>query len=260
MLTAAEVDQYRVIDTDTHVIEPYDLWTSRLLGRQVAATRCRTSSGTTTSGGRVVLRRRADRRGGRPRRRPAGASTRRTTRRAWRTSTRRPGTPTARLERMDEYGVWAQVLYPNVAGFGAGQVAHARRPRADAGLRAGLQRLPGRVRLGRPQALHPDHGAAVLGHGADARQEIVRARRQRPQGRHHDRRADLLGAAADRRPVLGPAVGGRARTPACPINFHIGSGDMSIFDTRRAERAGRTPTTPASACSSAWPTSGSSPT
>ena len=24
------VDQYRVIDTDTHVIEPYDLWTSRL--------------------------------------------------------------------------------------------------------------------------------------------------------------------------------------------------------------------------------------
>ena len=33
MLTAAEVDQYRVIDTDTHVIEPYDLWTSRLPAR-----------------------------------------------------------------------------------------------------------------------------------------------------------------------------------------------------------------------------------
>lgn len=26
----SDVDQYRVIDTDTHVIEPYDLWTSRL--------------------------------------------------------------------------------------------------------------------------------------------------------------------------------------------------------------------------------------
>src|ERR671910_84076 len=26
----SEVDAYRVIDTDTHVIEPYDLWTSRV--------------------------------------------------------------------------------------------------------------------------------------------------------------------------------------------------------------------------------------
>ena len=33
MLTPAEVDQFRVIDTDTHVIEPYDLWTSRLPAR-----------------------------------------------------------------------------------------------------------------------------------------------------------------------------------------------------------------------------------
>src|SRR4051812_12089219 len=29
MLTS-EVDRYRVIDSDTHVIEPYDLWTSRI--------------------------------------------------------------------------------------------------------------------------------------------------------------------------------------------------------------------------------------
>src|SRR5580704_15697370 len=26
----SDVDGYKVIDTDTHVIEPYDLWTSRL--------------------------------------------------------------------------------------------------------------------------------------------------------------------------------------------------------------------------------------
>src|SRR3984957_16355673 len=30
MLDIAAVDQYKVIDTDSHVIEPYDLWTSRL--------------------------------------------------------------------------------------------------------------------------------------------------------------------------------------------------------------------------------------
>ena len=29
-MLASDVDCYKVIDTDTHVIEPYDLWTSRL--------------------------------------------------------------------------------------------------------------------------------------------------------------------------------------------------------------------------------------
>jgi predicted TIM-barrel fold metal-dependent hydrolase len=29
--------------------------------------------------------------------------------------------PEGRLQLMDEYGIWAQVLYPNVAGFGAGR-------------------------------------------------------------------------------------------------------------------------------------------
>ena len=26
----SDVDRFKVIDTDTHIIEPYDLWTSRL--------------------------------------------------------------------------------------------------------------------------------------------------------------------------------------------------------------------------------------
>ena len=30
MLDLADVDQFKIIDTDSHVIEPYDLWTSRL--------------------------------------------------------------------------------------------------------------------------------------------------------------------------------------------------------------------------------------
>jgi uncharacterized protein len=29
-MLASDVDRYRVIDSDTHVIEPYDLWTSRI--------------------------------------------------------------------------------------------------------------------------------------------------------------------------------------------------------------------------------------
>jgi uncharacterized protein len=29
-MLASDVDRYRVVDSDTHVIEPYDLWTSRI--------------------------------------------------------------------------------------------------------------------------------------------------------------------------------------------------------------------------------------
>ena len=114
----SDVDQYRVIDTDTHVIEPYDLWTSRLSvdkwGDKVPHVR-------------FDEKRKED---------------------AWYFGTDRVGAAASaaqagwaefppdhppsldvvdpatwdvgdRLARMDEYGIWAQVLYPNVAGFGS---------------------------------------------------------------------------------------------------------------------------------------------
>jgi hypothetical protein len=51
---------------------------------------------------------------------------------------------TARLKKMDEYGIYAQILYPNVAAS-APAGSWAWRPGADAALRAGLQRLADRV-------------------------------------------------------------------------------------------------------------------
>ena len=51
----------------------------------------------------------------------------------------------ARLELMDQRGVWAEVLYPNVGGFGAPEVLVHRRRRAEVRVRAGLQRLLVRV-------------------------------------------------------------------------------------------------------------------
>ena len=206
----SEVDHYQVIDTDTHVIEPYDLWTSRLAVPS-GATRCPTSSGTRTT-----------------RRTPGTSVTERigaaasAAQAGWheyppehppRLADVDPATwdATPRLARMDEYGIWAQVLYPNVAGFGAGKLLDARRQRADARLRAGLQRLPGRVRVGRPQALHPDHGAAVLGHGAVPSRRSSARHRARPQGRHHDRRADLLGLPQARATRTGTGCGRCAR-------------------------------------------------
>ena len=117
----SEVDAYRVIDTDTHVIEPYDLWTSRVdvgrWGDKVPHVRFD-----------EALQEDAwyfgDNRVG-----PAAAAAQA----GWnefppkhppRLDDVDPGTweASARLNVMDKYGIWAAVLYPNVAGFGAGKM------------------------------------------------------------------------------------------------------------------------------------------
>src|SRR5215468_7248369 len=82
-------------------------------------------------------------------------------------------------------------------------------PRADARLRAGLQRLPDRLDLARPAPLHPDPRHAVLGRRRVG--EGDRALREaRPQGRALHRRAADARAADPRRPALGRDLGGGA--------------------------------------------------
>ena len=80
-----------------------------------------------------------------------------------------------RLARMDEYGIYAAVLYPNVAGFGAGKLLTMRRPAAHAGLCPGLQRLPDRVRLRRPPPVRADHAPCPCGTWSLCVKEIARA-------------------------------------------------------------------------------------
>lgn len=111
------VDRYRVIDCDCHIVEPYDLWTSRLSAKwgdevphvewsderqqdmwvgmsQYAAAAAPAMAGFSDF----------------PPSRPA------------RLSDAAPGTYDVheRLRLMDTFGIWAQVLYPNVGGFGGG--------------------------------------------------------------------------------------------------------------------------------------------
>lgn len=119
-MLASDVDRYRVIDTDTHVIEPYDLWTSRLPG---------------SWGDRVPHVKWDDKFGedawffGDDRIGAAASAAQA----GWteypplhpkRISDVDPATWDAgkRLARMEEYGIYAAVLYPNVAGFGAGKL------------------------------------------------------------------------------------------------------------------------------------------
>ncbi|MCE3288516.1 MAG: amidohydrolase [Caulobacter sp.] len=116
----AIVKDFKVIDTDTHVIEPYDLWTSRIsvkkYGDKVPHVKWDPNMNEDAwfFGG--------DRTGA-----AAGAAMA-----GWHEyPPKRPQrleqvdpalyNNTARLKKMDEYGIWAQVLYPNVAGFGAGK-------------------------------------------------------------------------------------------------------------------------------------------
>jgi predicted TIM-barrel fold metal-dependent hydrolase len=117
----SEVDRYQVIDTDTHVIEPYDLWTSRLSVAKwgdlvphvkwddqwqedawyFGDTRVGPGASAAQAGWHQY-----------PPEHPPTLDV--VDRATWDAD--------ARLQRMDEYGIWAQVLYPNVAGFGAGKV------------------------------------------------------------------------------------------------------------------------------------------
>jgi predicted TIM-barrel fold metal-dependent hydrolase len=120
-MLAAEVDQYQVVDTDTHVIEPYDLWTSRMSvakwGDQVPHVKMDDDLGEEAwyfgdnrVGGGAGAAHAGYSKFAPEHPKNLGEADRST----WDVN--------ARLARMDEYGIWAEVLYPNVAGFGAGRL------------------------------------------------------------------------------------------------------------------------------------------
>jgi predicted TIM-barrel fold metal-dependent hydrolase len=108
-------EKFKVIDTDTHLIEPPDLWTARMpahLHDQIPRVRWDEHSGLEAWFlGDVRLN-------------PIGSCAQA----GWkefpplcppRFTDAEPATwdAKARLAKMDEYGIWAQVLYPNVALF-----------------------------------------------------------------------------------------------------------------------------------------------
>jgi predicted TIM-barrel fold metal-dependent hydrolase len=105
---------YRIIDVDTHLTEPHDVWTSRVAAKHRALV-----PRVERVDGRDIWMLGDERISAVGPTAPAG----------WPHAM--PDTPTgytdihpaafeakARLQLMDERGVWAEVLYPNVAGFG----------------------------------------------------------------------------------------------------------------------------------------------
>ena len=150
----------------------------------------------------------------------------------------------ARLEYMDEVGIWAQVLYPNVGGFGSQEFLKLADAELEAGLRRGVQRLPARVGLGRPPAAAPDHGDAVLGH---RRRRRARSSAARPwaTGASCSPASRSASGCRSSATALGPAVGGGAGEPACRSASTSAAGDMVVRTSPErvaSPRVGRRPT------------------
>jgi uncharacterized protein len=126
-MEVSEVDRFRVIDTDTHVVEPYDLWTSRVSvakwGDLVPHVHFDDDlqEDAWYFGETRVARGASAASAGWPEWPPNHP-------RRIEDAARDTWDPEERLRTMDRYGIWAQVLYPNVAGFGAGRLLTLQQP------------------------------------------------------------------------------------------------------------------------------------
>jgi uncharacterized protein len=108
----------RVVDADTHLTEPHDLWTARAprgLVDRVPQVRDVDGVASWTFGDTVLGRASA---GGVVKR--DGSNSRGSEFMGWGFEDAHLGASTVgpRLEVMDALGIWAQIVYPNVVGFG----------------------------------------------------------------------------------------------------------------------------------------------
>jgi len=227
-MNAIDVDAYRVIDTDTHVIEPYDLWTSRM---SVA------KWGDLVPHVKFDSERQEDAWYFGDERVGAGAGAAQA---GWKEypplhppnlDVVDPATwdRQKRLVRMDEHGIWAQVLYPNVAGFGAGKVLTMGDPEL---MLACIQAY--NDFLADYASIAPERFVPIMAlpmWDIDLCQaEIARATSLGHKGIIMTGEPGFWGLPKIADPHWDP-LWAAAQDAELSINFHIGSGDMSIFDT-----------------------------
>ena len=126
MIDQDSVNDYKVIDCDCHIIEPYDLWTSRVSprwGELVPHVEWNEKAQQDMWLGGISAYAAAAG--------PAMAGFSK-----WppaRPATLEEAHPSTydvkeRLKAMDDYAIWAEVLYPNVGGFGGGSYTQIKEP------------------------------------------------------------------------------------------------------------------------------------
>lgn len=118
-MTQLVVDRIKVVDADSHISEPENLWTNRVSTKKWGELVPHVQFDPEINEERWFM-------GGKKFMPTAGAAMA-----GWKEPP--PGHPPSlreadqgsfnaieRLKRLDEYGIWAQVVYPNVGGFGSG--------------------------------------------------------------------------------------------------------------------------------------------
>ena len=127
---------------------------------------------------------------------------------------------------MDEVGIWAQVLYPNVAGFGSQRFLSIRDDELKLVCVQRVQRLPARLGVGRRRAACSPIMSLPFWDIDETVKEITRNLDAGHRGILFTGEPQRFGLPYLAEAALGPAVGDRAGGGP-PIHFHIGSGDMN---------------------------------
>ena len=255
---ATDVSEIPIIDADTHVVEPPDLWTSRMSSKWGDLVP-HVALGRRSRGGGVVHRRPAPRR-----RRGAGDGR----------LARVPAVPPAPLGSDTDPGDVGRRRSGS-----AGWTSTASRPRSStrtsrcstprasstmgdtelaARLHPGLQRLPDRLgRASRPAASSPSTSLPFWDLDATLA-EIERCAAMGHRGIVFTQDPSYFGLPELTDRHWDP-MWASAQEKGLPVNFHIASGDLDPVQRRRTPTTGSTPTTRRWACRSSWATPGRSP-
>ena len=224
---AALAAQYKVIDSDTHVIEPYDLWTSRVsvkkYGDKVPHVkwdednqedawffgdeRTGAAAGAAMAGWHEY-----------PPKRPKKLEE----------VDKALYEAPARLKRMDESGIYAQILYPNVAGFGAGRLLGLQDQDLMLACVKAYNDWVTEWASADPKRLIPQTALPFWDVEATIR-EMERCARMGHKGviMCGEPEAFKLPKLTD--PNWDP-LWAAAQEMKLPVNFHVGAGDMWYFD------------------------------
>jgi uncharacterized protein len=219
-------DKIKVIDADTHIVEPYDLWTSRISVakwgdkvpqvRHVAdekedfwffnGERLGPAAGTSMAGWHEYAPKHP---------------------KIWNEVNPFASDANERLKKMDEYGIWAQVLYPNVAGFGAGQYLGLQDPELMLLCVQAYNDWIAEWASADPKRLLPQMALPFWDIDLSVK-EMERATRLGHSGVILGGQPEFFGQPKLTDPYWDP-LWASAQEKGLPIDFHIASGDLSNF-------------------------------
>ncbi|MHB8576114.1 MAG: amidohydrolase family protein, partial [Dehalococcoidia bacterium] len=224
-MVQAVVERIRVIDSDTHVSEPEDLWTSRVpakWGELVPHVKADADSGKdywyfggerfATAAGPAMAGWREFPPSHPPRLADADPG-------SW--------NPIERLKRMDEYGIFAQVIYPNAGGFGSGRFLSLKEPELMLSCVQAYNDFLSDWCNTDARRLVPIMALPFWDVAQSAR-EIERCAKQGHRGILFTSEPEAFGEPSLGDPHWAP-IWETAQELGLPINFHIASGDITTL-------------------------------